>query len=52
MMKQVAKEQKEILTANRIGVERDMKKILASTAKYVGVSMPKEYNHKEYKHKD
>lgn len=42
-MKKVAQEQKTILELNRVGVEKDMKKILTSTANYVGLSMPKEY---------
>ena len=43
VMRKAAQEQKEILELNRVGVEKDMKKIIASTAKYVGVSMPKTY---------
>jgi len=41
----VAQEQKEILEANRIGLDKDKMKQIESTARYVGVSMPKEFYH-------
>lgn len=41
VLRKAAQEQKEILELNRVGIDRDMMERVESTAKYVGVSMPK-----------
>ena len=45
ILKRAAREEAHILKLNRIGLEKDEKKLKDNAAKYVGLKMPQEYNH-------
>lgn len=40
-MRRAAREETHILTLNKVGVERDNKKLRENVAKHVGLAMPK-----------
>ena len=44
-LRRACREEAHILLLNRVGVERDEKKLKEAAARYVGLAMPKEYNH-------
>ena len=45
ILKRAAREEAHILKLNRIGLEKNEKSLNEKAAKYVGLKMPKEYNH-------
>jgi hypothetical protein len=40
-MRRAAREETHILTLNKVGIERDNKKLRENVAKHVGLAMPK-----------
>lgn len=47
LMRRAAREENHILTLNRVGVEKDQKKIIQDVAKHVGLEMPKQFDDKK-----
>ena len=45
ILRRAAREEAHILKLNRVGIERNEKKLNEKAAKYVGLKMPKEFNH-------
>ncbi len=43
IMRRAAREETQILTLNKVGIERDQKKMRENVAKHVGLQMPKEF---------
>ncbi len=43
IMRRAAREETYILTLNKVGVERDQKKMRENVARHVGLSMPKTF---------
>ena len=42
-LRRAAREERQVLTLNRVGIERDQKKQAENVAKHVGLQMPVEY---------
>lgn len=47
IMRRSAREETHILTLNRVGLERDDKKLREGVARHVGLAMPDEYDHEK-----